>query len=1054
LKITVAKTTFFLLLSFVVLGKSLLGQSVHFNTISLKEGLSQNTITAMIQDDRGYVWTGTKDGLNRFDGYDFIVFRSAKGDSLVLSSSSITALHQDTDGILWVGTAFGLNRFNPVTFETQSYFHWFEDSLTISSNSIKCIGQDGEGNIWVGTDNGLNRLIDDGLFVRYEITEGDSTSLPGKEVRDILLDDLGALWIATEGGLASYNSLSDSFKRYRYKFDDENSLSFNNIFCLEKGDQNTIWIGTRQGLNELKTNTKTFNRYYANKPRQGFLSSDIIQSLLYDDNGDLWVGTPSGLNKLYDERQRSIVYRYKENELNSLPNDYILSLLLDRSGVIWIGTQSAGVATLDREAPQFYSVTYSNVKGYEPEQNRIYGFSQAGDTAIWVATGKGINLYDLIADKSIFNLTGKNHPINRKDCAALSVKELNDSMLYIGTAGKGLWQYNMVQDELKIFAVDSEDSLSLASNRITKIEADRSGNLWLGSAGGGLMFFDAKTEKFESFKFDGEDPNSIRDNNVISLALDKEGLLYAGTGNAGLYVLDPKTKQFVTRHHANSSENRIPDNSINSIMIDNSGILWLGTNGEGLVRIDQTTDSIIVYNRADGMANQVVHGITKDIFGIIWLSTNAGLTAFNEETRTFRNYTEQAVLGKNTFLQGSLYRDSEGVIYFGGANGFDYFNSIGLKENDYIPSVSIVGYNLYTADGGDTLLRMNYNVDDTLRMKHNYTGVSFTFSALSFKQPEKNQYAYRLSGIFDDWQYSGTRRYVSFSTLTPGTYTFEVIASNNDGLWSKNPARVTLIVEASIWETKWFKIAVVFVILAILLLINRFQIESEKARRKVLEHSVSIRTKEIAKERDTNVVLLREVHHRVKNNLQIIVSLLSLQSNYIKDKRMLDVFSEIQNRVRSMSLIHEKMYKTKNLASVNLKEYLDDLAQNLLETYRVGQSVNLSVDISVDKFSADTLTPLGLIINEIFSNSLKYAFLNGKEGTITVSLHQIALGQYRLIIGDDGVGFPDDFEAGNDSFGSELIEALTEQLNGTLKIRDDLKGAFYQLDFEDAGSDN
>ena len=1007
----------------------------------------------MVQDDDGYIWLGTKDGLNRFDGYDFIVFRNAKGDKTTLSSSSITALYQDTEGVLWVGTTFGLNRFDPKTFKTESFFHWFEDSLTISSNSVKCIGQDAEGQIWVGTDNGLNRLTEDGSFIRYQIMDSDSTSLPGKEVRDILLDDLGALWIATEGGLASYNSFSNSFKRYRYKFDDENSLSNNNIFCLEKGDRNTVWIGTRQGLNELRTDSMVFRRFFSNQPREEFLSSNIIQSLLYDDNYDLWVGTPSGLNKIVDQGQSSTIYRYGENELNSLPNDYILSLMLDRSGVVWVGTQSAGVATLDRESPQFNSVTYSNVKGYEPEQNRIYGFSEAGDTAVWVATGRGINLYDIYADQSYFVLEDKNHPINREDCAALSVLELNDTLLYIGTADKGLWRYNTVQGELKIFNIDSEDSLSVTSNRITKIEPDRFNNLWLGSAGGGLIYFDAKTEKFESFRFDGQDPNSIRDNNVISLDIDRDGILYVGTGNGGLYLLDPKTKKFIARYHTNSGDNRIPDNSINSIMVDNAKILWVGTNGEGLVRIDQNTDSIVVYDRDDGLANQVVHGITKDIFGIIWLSTNAGLTAFNEETRTFRNYTEEAVLGKNTFLQGSFFRDSEGVIYFGGANGFDYFNSIGLRENAYSPEVSIVGYNLYATDGSDTLQKMIYGVGDTLVVSSIYNGVSFTFSALSFKQPEKNQYAFRMSGVFDEWQYSGTRRYVSFSTVSPGSYTFEVIASNNDGLWSKEPARLTLIVQAPFWESTWFRVAMVFVILAILILISRYQIRAEKARRRVLEHSVSIRTKEIAKERDTNVVLLREVHHRVKNNLQIIVSLLSLQSNYIKDESMLDVFSEIQNRVRSMSLIHQKMYKTKNLASVNLREYLDDLAQNLLETYRVGQSVNLSVDISVDKFSADTLTPLGLIINEIFSNSLKYAFPNGEEGTITVSLHQIAVGKFRLIIGDDGVGFPDDFEKDQDSFGGELIEALTEQLNGTLKVREDLKGAFYQLDFEDVGGD-
>jgi len=1030
-----------------------MGQSVHFNTISLKDGLSQNTVTSMIQDRRGYVWIGTNDGLNRFDGHDFIVFRDSKQDSTSLSSRSITALYQDDEGMLWVGTTFGLNKFNPKTFKTEKYFHWFEDSLTISSNLIRCIGQDGEGNIWVGTDNGLNRLSEEGNFQRYGIIEGDSTSLPGKNVRDLLLDDLGNFWVATEGGLASYNSFSNSFRRFRYRFDNINSLSNNNIFCLEKGKGNSIWIGTRQGLNQLNTDSMKFKRYSADYPFKGFLSSNIIQSLLYDDDESLWVGTPSGLNKI-DKNQKSTTYRYKTNELNSLPNDYILSLLLDRSGVIWVGTQSAGVATLDREAPQFNSVNYSNLPGYEPEQNRIYGFSEAGDSAIWVASGRGLHLFDLYADRNVFGLAVGNHPINRNDYAALSVHEVGDSILYLGTAEQGLWRYQINNDTLSKYTVNYEDSLGITSNRVTKIVSDKEGNIWLGTAKGGLNFFDPKNERFKSFRFNGEDPNSIRDNNIISLDIDARGKLYVGTGNAGLYILDTESKKFTNRYHVDSKESGLPDNSINAILAENSGIIWVGTNGEGLVRIDQNNDSIIVYNRFDGLANQVVHGIAKDVFGIIWLSTNAGLTAFNQDTRTFRNYTDQVVLSKNTFLQGSFYRDSEGVIYFGGANGFDYFNSIGLRENAYVPEVSIVGYNYYSSDGEDSLRQTLYNVGDTLVMTSDYKGISFTFSALSYKQPEKNQYAYKLTGLFDDWQYIGTRRYVSFSTIAPGTYKFEVIASNNDGLWSRTPASLTLIVESSFWETTWFKIAIIFSVLILLFAITRYQIVSEKARRKVLEHAVAIRTKEIAKERDTNVVLLREVHHRVKNNLQIIVSLLSLQSYYIKNKPMLNVFSEIQNRVRSMSMIHQKMYKTKNLASVNLKEYLDDLAKNLLETYQVGQNVELSVDISVEYFSADTLTPLGLIINEIFSNSLKYAFPNRQEGVITVSLHPISNRMYRLIIGDNGVGFPEDYEKEKDSFGSELIEALTEQLNGTLKVRDDLKGAFYQLDFEDVGNRN
>lgn len=1028
-----------------------LAQEVHFSNLSLKDGLSQNTVTSLLQDENDFIWIGTNDGLNRYDGREFMVFSGQKGASDSLSGEVVTTLYQDGKGWIWVGTNFGLNRLNPETFEIKSYTQWFEDSLSISSNSIRCIAEDNDGNLWVGTANGLNRMESDGSFTRYKLSETDESSLPGKEVKDILVDSTGKLWVATDGGLGRFLPESDSFIRYRYNYDDRSTISSNNVLCLAEGSGGLIYVGTRNGLNILDTRNEKFKRIFKDSPVRNLLCSDIILCILIDDKGYIWLGTPSGLTKLSPDGRNSSNYRQKAGDINSLPNDYILSLMSDESGMIWIGTQSAGLATLNMEVPLFNSVTYSGSRGFEPERNRIYGFTALYDSLIWIATGNGIHMFEPYSGRSLFSNKLENHPINESEYAALDVELSGDSILWIATAESGLWQYRIERDELSKFTVNSEIPNGISANRINDILCGPKGMLWAGTSDGGLNCLNPKTGKFEVYRFDGEDPNSLKDNNVISLAGDWSGKIWLGTGNAGAYLLDPDTDEFILHCHQNSNTHPLPGNTVNCIYTDTDGVVWFGMGGGGLVKLDQKTDSFEVFDSSDGLANDVVLGITSDSYGVLWLSTNAGLSTFNPNTRNFRNYTEQAVLGRNVFLQGSCFRSNDGLIFFGGANGFDFFNSFGIRANDYSPETVIVGVDLFGESGSDSV-STNYDVvGDTLIISREFSGVALEFSALSFLQPEKNQFAYRIEGIVDEWQYIGNRRYVSLSALDPGTYLFEVLGSNNDGVWSQEPDRLILIVEAAFWEKPLFKVGVILLVLVLLYLGYRYQINAEQARSRSLEIAVEERTREIAKERDTNAMLLREIHHRVKNNLQVIVSLLNLQSIYIKDSKMTGVLSEIQNRIRSMSLIHQKMYKTKNLASINLHEYIEDLSKNLLETYRIRQNVELEVDVSVDKFNSDTLTPLGLFINEIISNSLKHAFKESQEGKITVKLHSMDGGKYLLEIGDNGSGFSEDFNDTDDSFGTELIEALSEQLNGEMEVHSDSGGTFYRLIFEDIG---
>lgn len=1003
---------------------------------------------------QGFMWIGTRDGLNRFDGNTIDILQYDLKDSSSISNNSITALATVSNGDVWAGTNFGLNRVDSETLKAKSYYHWFEDSTAISSNKISALCEDQLGRLWIGTDNGLNRLDDweENSFVKFSIDPNDPTSLSNNAINDVLVDSAGRVWVATQGGLNLYLPETNSFRRYRLLYEDDNSLSNNQVLSLCEDLDGNLWIGTKNGLNKYNFEMDVFTRYYIDTPKKDLLPSNIINDLIIDESGDLWVGTPSGLSRISKEMKKSTQYHTAPGKSNSLPNDHILSLYSGISGMVWIGTKSAGVAMLDLEAPQFVSVVYTGQNGYLPEENQIYSFYEADTNHIYIGTGKGLAVYNSRNDTSFFFSNSETHKLREIDTPVLSITSTSDGLLWIGTDGVGLVSFSREADSIAYYNTNSLKTGSLFNNTITDIKKDAQENLWIATAGGGLSYFNRKSNSFKTFRFDGNDPNSIRDNNVSSIVVDSLQNVWFGTGNAGLYHLNSETEQLTRYQAGNVNDGFLPSNTINQVFIDTKNHLWVSSSSGGISKYDPLYDSFRTYNSNQGLANNVALALTSDSDGNLWVSTNGGVSTFNTETETFRNYNEQDVLGQNTFYPRSILSTSRGLIMFGGANGFDYIDYHRIQENDLIPRVVITGFQLINFKENLNSPKSFIAVSDQMELEYNHSGFTIEFAALNFKQAHKNQYAYRLIGLFDQWRYIGTRHFATFSNLNPGTYTFEVIGSNNDGYWNNEPAVMKIIVQPAYWQTKWFQILIAVAIVSLLYLFYRFKLSSEKERNQRLEQAVNSRTSEISKERDTNAILLKEVHHRVKNNLQIIVSLLNLQSRFITDSKLLDVFSEIQNRVRSMSLIHEKMYKTKDLKTVNIEEYITDLSNSLLNTYRLAQKVELDVLVEVNKFNSDTLTPLGLIINEVISNALKYAFKEDKAGKIFVRITKLENGRYSLIIGDDGIGMPNAILIGEtESFGTELIEALSEQLNGSIKLLSNRKGTVYEVEFEDVG---
>lgn len=1038
---------------FIALNSGLLsGQAIPIKTLGVKDGLPQASITCLLHDRDGFIWAGTKDGLTRYNGYEFEVLRYVQGDSTSLSSSNITALAQDIAGNIWVGTSFGLNKLDPKTFRSTRYYHWFMDDYSLSSNRVTSLICDQFGVLYIGTDNGLNKLLGkSGRFEIKSIRDQDPASLSSNKVNTLYIDRNNNLWVGTDVGLNMLMS-DGQFKRYKKKFSDFNSLSDNSVLSIAEDYEGFLWIGTSNGLNRFHPSLEIFTHYFENKPKPGLIKSNVINALTVDIEGRIWVGTSSGLSQLY----RNL--RSNDDSVNDLydfmdiPDGFITCLMADRSGLIWVGTMSAGVSLLNDDSQRFFSSHGSPSSVTNPALNKANCFLRLTESTLLVGTAMGVKKYRLSQNdanrRSYWENDGVFYPL---DVAVRDMRMCSDSLVWLATEGQGLLAIDpTLGKQVKSFVVNPQQSDGIPSNRLTSLDQNDPGKLWIGTLGGGFCSFNLSTESFKTYRYAGDEATKLRDNNVWSIKVQDARNIWIGTGNAGLYHFDEVNAILTEFMTGEAGSGHMVSGIINSLHLDRLNNLWIATSGAGLSMLAPNSNKFENFTVSDGLASNVVLAICTDFEDNVWMSTNGGISVLDVSSRTFRNYNELDIPGYNTFYQGSAYLDNQSRIYFGGANGFNYFYAEGLRDNKFIPPVAISRFNLLSEQNTVVNQDRLINVADTIYLDHDHPGFTIEFAALNFKQIEKNQYAYRMKGLFDQWRYLGNRRFATFSNLNPGIYTFEVKGSNNDGYWNENPARISVVITPAFWQTTSFRLFVVLSFFSALYALYLYRIRSEKSRRLELEKAVDLRTQEIAKERDTNAVLLKEVHHRVKNNLQIIVSLLNLQSRFITDRNLISIFDQVQNRVRSMSLIHQKMYQSKDLSTVNIAEYIKDLSKNLLETYKVGQQVKLEMNIEVNRFNSDTLTPLGLIINEIISNALKYAFTDGITGVITVQITERDNGLYRMIIGDDGIGMSLEAEQkGGDSFGSELIEALTEQLNGSIMRLRDRKGTVYQVDFED-----
>lgn len=977
-------------------------QVIEFEHLSLEHGLSQSTVFCMLQDSRGFMWFGTEDGLNQYDGYRFTVYRHNPQDMNSLSNNWINAIHEDTQGTLWIGTeGGGLNRFDYVSEQFTHYIHDDKNINSLSHNTVLSIYEDKQGMLWIGTDDGgLNQFNPKSeMFVRYLNDPKNPHSLSHNKIWSLYEDKTGLLWVGTYNGLNQFDRRTGQFIRYFYDEHDLHSLSHNTVLSIYEDSRHLMWIGTEGGgLNRFDRKTGQFTRYQADPQNSNSLSHNAVWAIYEDKAGALWIGTHGGLNKFDYKNNKITHYQHDAQNPHSLSHDAVWSIYEDRTEVMWVSTLG-GLNKFDHKGKKFIHYHHdSQQPGGSLSNDNVRAIYEDSQDAIWIGTyGGGLNRFNRETGK-FFHY--RHDPHNLRSLSHNNVRAIIEDQqgdLWVGTYGGGLNRFDRETAEFAHYFHNPDNINSISDNNIRSFFEDRRGILWIGTFAGGLNQFDRQKNRFIRYLHNPKKKDSLSNNNVQVIYEDGTDTLWIGTQN-GLDIFDRQKKQFIHYTHNPVDPTSLSHNGILSIYEDSEGSLWIGTHN-GLNKFNRITDTFSYYTEEDGLANGVIYSILEDGFGNLWLSTNKGLSRFNPRSETFRNYDVSDGLQSNEFNIGAYCKTREGDLFFGGINGFNVFNPNDVKNNPYIPPIVITDLQIFNKSvrvGEKSLLKKHIDFIDSLTLSYRDSVFSFEFAALDYTYPEKNQYAYQLEGFDKEWTYvDSSRRFVTYTNLDAGEYVFKVKGSNNDGVWNRKGAQLTITITPPWWKTWWAYALYIIAILGIILNYLRIQkqklIESERLN-VFLEEKVAERTRELHEKNTALIKVNQEKNeflgiaaHDLKNPLSAIKGLSEeIQDSFhdMPEEEVIEFASMIQTSAEKMFQLITNLLDVNAIESgkVNISPKIIDILPTLnalanhYKNRAKEKKICLSFEPQASSYTAfaDENT-LHQVLDNLISNAIKYS---------------------------------------------------------------------------------
>ncbi|WP_342085499.1 hybrid sensor histidine kinase/response regulator transcription factor [Dyadobacter sp. OTU695] len=857
----------YLLLLFAGAGRIVVAQTEppRFTAVTSMDGLSSNTVTAILKDRHGLLWFATDDGLNKFDGTGFTVYRHEKKDSSSLKSNDVSAIFEDRAGRIWVGTIIGglhLYDRRKDSFVRVKTFH-----------SINSICEDSQGKIWSGTTQGLMIIDPLTLAIKtFTSIPGTPAQVAGKHVHRVFRDRHQQMWVGTSDGLFRFQDKQNRFVPIDYRGSESYPEGSEFVTAITEDSSGSMWIGTQHGLFVLSAAGKQIRHFRYQPGNSHSISNNMIFAIAAQSRDEVWVGTDGGLN-IIDTRSGRITRHAPDPRMPfSITNKSIRSLLNDPAGIIWMGTYKGGVNKYDRNLTLFGLKRCDPYDPYGLSAPFVTSFAEYPDGRIFVGTDDGgVNLYDrktnLIRRYAI-------HPKNKAASSGLAVLSLRlaaPDALWIGTFQDGLFRLNPVTGRYEQFTQGPEAG-SLGNNNIFALTLDKNGKLWIGTNGGGVNVFHPETGRFERLFH----PNVSLLNRAIPLNAyirdiveDRHGKMWIASHGTGIAVFDPEKRVSVLLDRETAA---LPSNNVLSLLEDSRGSIWAGTSGEGLALFDPKTRKFTTFGVNEGLSSGMINKVLEDAQGRIWVSTNEGISFFDLHKKKFTNYTTHNGLQNNTFAMGAGLRTSDNVLFFGGIAGFNYIDTRSLKRNQgqtpvMLRDLKIGNRAITSADAG--MIDADISVAQSIRLdyKQNF---SIGYGALNYTNPEQTTYRYRLVGLQNEWQQAGQATTASYTNLSPGDYRFEVQASSDGSDWTSPPAAVAVTVKPPFYLTIYAYIFYVLAPIAAVYLMRRRGIR--RLHRKFREEQARRETERKQELDQLKIKFLTNLSHEFRTPISLILA--------------------------------------------------------------------------------------------------------------------------------------------------------------------------------------
>lgn len=835
-----------LFLVFISIASVAQTSNIKFRHITNENGLSQNSVKSTLEDNLGFLWFGTNEGLNKYDGNSFHIYKSIRGDSTSLKNNNINIIYQTKDNTLWIGSHKGLqflnrdlDNFVSIDYDWDMYVNGIKEL----SNGKICVTTYVNFFLYDPIMDTLMSLYNDGEYLRYDLFTGG-----------LLEFEENKCWVATKKGLFVYDYEQAIIEPVHIaNIPRANELDIEIIFRDSFGN---VWIGTNgKGLYLLKNKDDNYleaelEQFY---PEGMQFDKLVIKTIEEDNDKNLWVGTADGngiflinIEDFVNEKMNIINLRHGSENKYSVASNDIGNIYKDGSGTMWVGTRVSGLSYYNKSLIKFNTVNLLADTDEKINHNYISSIFEEDDY-LWVGTANGLNKYHLKTgeweyfklkeDKGFYTIT--------------SIYKDTKGNLWTGAWAGGLSKINDKTGEFTQFMSDESDSTSINCNNIFDIEEAPNGDLWITTMGGGLNIYNHESNTFyiPQSKTGGK---LINNDWLKNLVLSKKGEMWIASGY-GLYRYNFEHDSITHYRYRENNPASLATNSLVGVFEDKRGNIWVATEN-GLCAYSYNSDNFTTYSEADGLPNTVIRGLYDDNNGDLWISTNNGLSRFvnavnNHFAGSFISYnTDDGLQGKE-FNSRSCFRGSDGTMFFGGTNGFNYFNPDSIPRNNTPPKIILSDFLIFNKrveiGTPNSPLKKHISISKKIVLNYDQSVLTFKYAALNFLSPERNVYKYRMDGFDKDWNEVGSRNEATYTNLNPGEYTFTVLAANNDGVWNEEGTSIKIIILPPWWETTLFKVLLSISLLGLIAGIYYWRINQLEKQKRILKILVEKKTTEL-----------------------------------------------------------------------------------------------------------------------------------------------------------------------------------------------------------------